>query len=55
MLFSRIRSNNKCNYVLASVGDAVLIAAALEQKKNLLQGNVRNVATSLHNKEYLQA
>ena len=55
MLFSRIRSNNKRKYVLASVGDAVLLAAALEQQIFLLQGNGRNVATSLHNKEYLQA
>ena len=55
MLFSRIRSNNKCKYVLASVGGDLLLAAALEQKTFLLQGNGRNVATSLHNKEYLQA
>ena len=41
--------------MMASVGDALLLAAALEQKTFLLQGNGRNVDTSLHNKEYLQA
>ena len=54
ILFSQIRSKKKCKYVLARVGDAGLIIAALDQK-NLLQGNVRNIVTILHNKEYLKS
>ena len=55
MMFARIRSEEKCKYILASVGDAGLLAAAMDQNKFLLQGNGRDVATNLHNKEYLQS
>ena len=55
MLFAQIRSKNKCKYVLASVGDAGLLAAALDQRKFILQGNGCNVVIRLHNKEYLKA
>ena len=55
MMFARIRSEEKCKYILASVGDAGLLAAALDQIKFLLQGNGCDVVIRLHNKEYLKA
>ena len=39
MMFARIRSEEKCKYILASVGDAGLLSAAMDQNKFLLQGN----------------
>ena len=55
MLFAQIRSKNKCKYMLVSAGDAGLLAAALDQSKLLLQGNVCDVDIKLHNKQYLKA